>query len=51
MNKEMELSEVPETCLNCAFFEENVGCTTKGDCPNELPFKPIIRRPKRFPDN
>jgi hypothetical protein len=51
MEKEIDLSEVPDSCINCTFFEEKVGCTREGECPNEMPFKPIIKRPKRFSDN
>jgi hypothetical protein len=48
IEREMELSEVPEECINCEFFMKDIGCINQDDCPHGMAFKPKILRPKRL---
>ncbi|MEE8402715.1 MAG: hypothetical protein V3R93_03080 [Candidatus Hydrothermarchaeaceae archaeon] len=50
IEKEVELSDVPGECLNCDFFVDDRGCVNTGDCPKDMLFRPVIRRPKRLSD-
>ncbi len=51
IEKEVDLSEVPLACVNCSYFNSKIGCTNEGECPENMPYKPVIRRPRRLPDN